>query len=179
MVSCYLCFFFLCDQHKVSWQLQLYFQCSSKVVLYELVSALLSSSFLGICSLVFSETLYGVSVTETPFWQWSKMTQECFFFWLFREIYSLALSGNGIEWKYLWPSSILHKQHMCYVGKMWFSSYGNQISVFFNHQQSKMKTNPSKNILLQEKFKQIRQVSKGNFWCTLFTSLSSRMIKIL
>ena len=31
---------------------------------------------------------------------------------LFRKIYSLVLSVNGVEWKYLWPFSILWKLHM-------------------------------------------------------------------
>ena len=30
-------------------------------------------------------------------------------FGLFRKIYLLVLSGNGVEWKYLWPFSILRK----------------------------------------------------------------------
>ena len=35
------------------------------------------------------------------------------FFGFFRRIYSLVLSGNGVEWKYLWPfSSILRKQQI-------------------------------------------------------------------
>ena len=58
-------------------------------------------------------------------------------FGLFRKIYSLVLSGNGVEWKYLWPFSILQKLHtwenlvvkLC--PKILLASH---ISVFFNGQ---------------------------------------------
>ena len=33
-------------------------------------------------------------------------------FGLSKKIYLLVLSGNGVEWKYLWPFSILQKPHM-------------------------------------------------------------------
>ena len=33
-------------------------------------------------------------------------------FGLVRKIYSLVLSGNSVEWKYLWPFNILWKPHM-------------------------------------------------------------------
>ena len=39
----------------------------------------------------------------------------------FRKIYSLVLSGNDVEWKYLWPFSILPKSHIWenLVLKLW------------------------------------------------------------
>ena len=37
-----------------------------------------------------------------------KNEQQLFFFLLFRKIKSLVLSGNEVEWKNLWPFSILH-----------------------------------------------------------------------
>ena len=55
----------------------------------------------------------------------------------FRKLYSLVLSGNGVEWKYLWPFNLLQKSHL------WEKSgsqvkrkmlLANQIAVFFNCQ---------------------------------------------
>ena len=40
--------------------------------------------------------------------KWPKIV----FFLLFRNIYSLVLSGNVVEWNYLWLFSILRKPHM-------------------------------------------------------------------
>ena len=120
-----------------------------------LPSVLLSSSFLGIGTLVFSETLYGVRGSyrdvrgraldffrKISFRQnWPKMVKWCpkmFFFWLFRKVYSLVSSGNVVEWKYLWPFNILRKPYR------WRKSVSqvmlkkmllvNQISVFVNCQ---------------------------------------------
>ena len=92
------------------------------------LSILLSSSFLRIGSLVFSETLFDVRGPYGDkhdraqyFWKnpiQAKMTknvQE----WpknrisvLSRKIFSLVLSGNGVEWMYLLPFNILWKPHI-------------------------------------------------------------------
>ena len=66
--------------------------------------------------------------------RWPKIEVKEFF----RKIYSLVLSGNDVEWKYLWPFSILPKSHI-------WEKFGSQVmaknalgqsafSVFFNRQ---------------------------------------------
>ena len=66
--------------------------------------------------------------------RWPKIEVKEFF----RKIYSLVLSGNDVEWKYLWPFSILPKSHI-------WKKFGSQVmaknalgqsafSVFFNRQ---------------------------------------------
>ena len=71
------------------------------------------------------------------------MTKNCqkwpkiWVFGLFRKIDSLVLSGNGVEWKYLWPFSIPWKPHMWKKSDsqgMSKNAFGFQISVFFNRQ---------------------------------------------
>ena len=110
---------------------------------------LLSGSFHGIGWLVFSEILYGVrgpcAWQSSIFWKYllAKMTKngqkwsKNRVLGLFRKILSLVLSGNGLEWKYLWPSSILLQLPMLEISvsqvlpKILLT---NQISVFINHQ---------------------------------------------
>ena len=66
--------------------------------------------------------------------RWPKIEVKEFF----RKIYSLVLSGNDVEWKYLWPFSILPRSHI-------WEKFGSQVmaknalgqsafSVFFNRQ---------------------------------------------
>ena len=77
----------------------------------------LSASFLGIGTLVFSET-------------WT--------FGLFKNITSLVLSGICVKWKFLWLSNILRKPHASeksvsqVITKKWLLA--NEISLFFNCQ---------------------------------------------
>ena len=96
-----------------------------------------SSTFLGIGSLlVFPETLYGVRVPygdvcdSLIFLKKSQKWSQNGMFGLLRKISSLVLSGNGVEWKYLWPLSILWKPHMWQKPDFQVM----QISVFFNCQ---------------------------------------------
>ena len=117
--------------------------------LYVLLSILLSGSFLGISLLFFSETLYDVKgpygnmVERARFFLekspssknnqiWSKYGPKLGFL-----DYLLVLSGNGVEWKHLWPFSILQKPHIWekLVLKEWVKMLSaNQISIFFNRQ---------------------------------------------
>ena len=88
-----------------------------------LLSVLLFVSFLGIGSLVFSETLYGVrdpygdlqDLEKSPpsknDQKWSKMPLKWFFL-TYQENLFTSLSGNGVELKYLWPFNILQKLYM-------------------------------------------------------------------
>ena len=86
---------------------------------FVLPSVLLSGSFLGICWLVILKLCMVLGaqiemcVTERNFLgkilfrqKWPQMIKGNF-----RKIYSLVLSGNSVEWKYLWLFSILRKLH--------------------------------------------------------------------
>ena len=84
-----------------------------------------SDSFLGIASLVFSETLHGIrgpcSDVHARAGQYlknlhqAKMTKngqkQPEIFGLFRKIKSLVLSGNAVKPKFLWSINILQKLH--------------------------------------------------------------------
>ena len=123
---------------------------------YELWSSLLSSvcpfdSFLGIGSLVFSETLHGirgpcgdVNAGARYFWKIPiiKMTEnrkkwQETGFWDFENQLELVLSGNSVKPKFLWSINILQKVHAREKSgfKLWPKMLlSNQISVFFNWQ---------------------------------------------
>ena len=79
-----------------------------------LLSVLVSGSFLGIGSLVFSETLYGIRgpygdvlnrarffLEKSPFGKNDQKWRKNGVLGLFRKIYSLVLSGNGVDRMYL------------------------------------------------------------------------------
>ena len=131
-----------------------------------LLSGLLSSTFLGIgSSLVFSETLYGVRVPygdvcdsliffeKSPSVKNDQKWSQNGIFGLLRKISSLVLSGNGVEWKYLWPLSILWKTHMWQ--KPDFQAM--QISVFFNCQYLINRLTSDSDFLLVDRHEGTRQ----------------------
>ena len=102
------------------------------------MSLLLSGRFRGIDQLVFSETLYGVKVPygdvreradffgKIPFKQkWSKMAQNLGF-WTFQENLSISFVRKWCRMKVLMTLS--HSEKLSYVGKIWFSSYGQKCS---------------------------------------------------
>ena len=108
-------------------------------------------SFLGIGSLVFSETLHGirgpcgdVNAGARYFWKIPiiKMTEnrkkwQETGFWDFENQLELVLSGNSVKPKFLWSINILQKVHAREKSgfKLWPKMlFSNQISVFFNWQ---------------------------------------------